>query len=125
MTRTALGVLVIAAVVTVLARRSSTPPERCRLAQTWYDGDVHFSQELELDAEGRGVWTTGGMDTDAPHQRTWFTWTRTGATFRAKFGPTTRTVGVHVSEHDGDCTLQFSGGFLGDDAQSVRYSTRR
>jgi hypothetical protein len=125
----ALGVAMLVSVVASRPTRDHTRAERCPLEQTWFQGDVHFSQQLELGHDGRGVWWTGGMDHDAPRLRAEFRWQSDGSTLTVVVGPARRTVGyrIEVWDHisDGLCFLRLDGDFLPDMPTATHYTNRR
>jgi hypothetical protein len=95
--------------------------EECPFEQTWFQGDMHFSQELTFEHEGTGVWSTGGMDSDAPHKRLAFRWRRDRETLTAEAGGESRTVRYEITRHNLHCFLRFAGRFLPDEGQKTSW----
>lgn len=81
----ALGVAVLVSVASPHHTRDQALAEGCPLEQTWFQGDIHFSQQVEFDHDGRGVWSTDGMADDAPHQRVEFRWQSDGSVLTVVF----------------------------------------
>jgi len=124
----AFGVAVLVSIVVPRHTRDQALAEGCPLAQTWFQGDIHFSQQVEFDHDGRGVWSTDGMADDAPHQRVEFRWASDGSVLIVVLGPARRTVSYRIEpwDHisDGLCFLQFADHFL-PDMQTATYYTNR
>ena len=99
--------------------------EECPFEQTWFQGDIHFSQELTFEHEGTGIWATGGMAGDAPHKRLAFRWRRDRETLTAESGGESRTVRYEITRHSSGCFLTFDARFLPDDGQSTHWSDSR
>ena len=121
-------VLIIGLVGLVLAARhhaSRAPAETCSFERTWYQGDVHFSQDLEFDASGDGQWSTSGMASDAPHQRLWFRWSRTNTELTTTFGIHRHSVGYKMTSHGGHCFVRFDKPYLPVEGQALHYSDSR
>jgi hypothetical protein len=124
---------VVAAVAAVVSLRADITTSRqteladvagCPFEQTWFTGDLHFWQELVFDRDGTGVWESGGMDSDASHDRVSFGWTRDRSTLTAVTDGERRTVGYEIRRYeDSDlCFLQLDGRFLPHEHQSTHWS---
>jgi hypothetical protein len=67
-------------VATIVSRPPRTNTNDCALEQTWYAGDVHFNERIELRADTSGTWQASGMDSDAPQRQKEFRWQRASET---------------------------------------------
>src|SRR5580704_8254882 len=88
----AVGVAVLVRIVASHRTRDHGEAEECPLEQTWFQGDMHYSQELVFSHDGKGVWTTGGMSDDAPHKRMNFRWQSNGSRLTVVSSGARRTV---------------------------------
>jgi hypothetical protein len=116
-----------AAAILMFARRTHRHPaaDECPFEQQWYQGDLHFWQELTFERGGHGLWETGGMASDAPHERIDFRWERDRETVTAEAGGERRTVRYEIRPRESGCYLWFEAPFLPDDGQSTHWSDRR
>ena len=126
--------LAIAAAVAIVASlradvATARRPDRadvagCPFDQKWFTGDLHFWQELTFDRDGIGVWESGGMASDASHDRVSFAWTRDGSSLTAVVDDETRTVGYEIRRYeDSDlCFLSLDGRFVPHEHQSTHWS---
>lgn len=97
----------------------------CRFEQTWYAGDVHFNERIELRADWTGTWIQGGMASDAPHDQKEFTWSRTASTLTVSYGDQQRTIEYRIERPRSTCYLKFGAHpFLSDDPGYLTFSNR-
>jgi hypothetical protein len=89
---TIIAVCALALNLVVSKRAPSMTNDPCKFEQTWSDGDQHYYEILELQADNTGRWFEGGMAGDAPHRHVDFRWRRTDKTFTAVFGSAEHTV---------------------------------
>jgi len=92
--------------------------DACRIEQTWYAGDVHYYEQIELRADSSGTWISSGAASDARRDRKQFTWERTATTFVVAYGiGEKRTVDYRLERRRDACYLTFrSHPFLDDDS---------
>ncbi|MEO6773093.1 MAG: hypothetical protein ABI467_08720 [Kofleriaceae bacterium] len=91
----------------VAERASPMTKEACTFEQTWYKGDQHYWETLELRRDMTGRWTEGGMGGDAPIGHIDFQWRRTDHTFTAVFGSAEHTVDYQL-ERRGENTCRLT-----------------
>ena len=119
----------IVAFVAVLTTGGSDDNERaveaCPFERTWFQGDLHFWQELTFEPAGTGVWSTGGMASDAPHKRIEFRWQRDRSTLTAESAGERRSARYEIEQRDWGCSLRFDQPFVADDQQSTHWSDVR
>lgn len=85
----------------------AAPVEDCPFEQTWYAGDVHFWETLEVGGDATGIWTQGGMDGDAGHDRRAFRWARSGSTLTVRDDRGREaTVGYQLDRDRTSCILR-------------------
>jgi hypothetical protein len=120
----------VAALASIAARRAHDlgKPEECPIAQTWFQGDVHYRQGLVFDHDGTGVWTTGGRSGDATRKRMSFRWQNHGSTLTVVADGARRTAEYRVESWShitkGLCFIQFDNQFLPDDQLATYYTNR-
>ena len=124
----ALGVAALASVVAAHRTHDHGEAEECPLEQRWFQGDIHYSQELVFDHDGKGVWTTGGMSDDAPHLRMNFRWQNNGSSLTVVSDGARRTVEYRIESWghitEGLCFIQFDDDFLPDTQVADQYTNR-
>lgn len=115
----AVGVILFGACLIVLAATSRAErTDECRFEQTWYAGDVHFNEQIELRADSTGTWIENGAANDARRDRKDFTWVRTATTLAVTYDrDRSRTVDYRIERRRNACYLSFRvHPFLDDDS---------
>src|ERR1700761_6161221 len=100
----AIAALTAIAVNLVVARRSPMTRESCRFEKTWYTGDQHYNEILELRGDMTGRWSEGGMG-GGPISHIDFRWSRTDSTFTATFDSAEHTVRYKLEQREIYCRL--------------------
>lgn len=113
------------ALFAVTAAAALTRGADCRLAQTWYAGDVHFNERIELRDDATGRWVSSGMDGDARHATLHFTWTTEGDELVVRSsGATTKRVQYACRPYRDWCYLTFDDSpFVDDHSGFTLFST--
>lgn len=90
----------------------------CRFEQTWYAGDVHYHERIELRADSTGTWIETGAASDARRDRKEFTWERTAITLEVTYDRgKKRSVEYQIERSRNACYLTFRlHPFLDDDS---------
>lgn len=113
------GVLLLCACligVGLMSRTDDADP--CRIEQTWYAGDVHYYEQIDLRADATGTWISSGAASDARRERKEFTWKRSSTTLSVAYDrDKKRTVDYRLERRRDACYLTFkSHPFLDDDS---------
>lgn len=110
--------LVGACLIGVASMSGPETTDACRFEQTWYAGDVHYSERIELRPDSTGTWIETGSASDARRDRKEFTWKRTATTFATDYDQDKeRTVDYRIERRRNACYLTFrSHPFLDDDS---------
>ena len=110
--------VVVGCLIGVASTRQPERTNACRFDQTWYAGDVHYSERIEVRSDSAGVWIETGAASDARRTRKEFTWERTDTTLAVVYdGDKKRTVDYRLERRRDACYLTFSvHPFLADDS---------
>lgn len=93
----------------VLAGKAEPVTEdSCLFEQTWYSGDQHYWDIVELRPDQTGRWTEGGMGGDGPYERVDFRWRRTDTTFTAIYGSADHATAYKLEPRDERCRLSLA-----------------
>ena len=125
---TATAILVVGACLIGVASMSGTAQDSaaCRFEQTWYAGDVHYNERIELRADATGTWLQNGMASEKPPVRKEFTWQRTASTLTVHEDDheddQRRTVEYRIEPRPASCWLRFTAHPFGDSDGFTHFS---
>lgn len=118
------GVLLVGACLIGVASMSGTEgTDACRFEQTWYAGDVHYNERIELRVDSTGTWLQNGMASEKPPVRKEFTWERTASTLTVSYDHKRRTVEYRIEPRPASCWLKFTAHPFGDNDGYTHFST--
>jgi hypothetical protein len=106
--------LIGACLIGVASMSGPETTDACRFEQTWYAGDVHYNERIELRVDSTGTWLQNGMASEKPPVRKEFTWARTASTFSVVYDDQERTVEYRIEPRRTSCWLKFKAHPFGD-----------
>ena len=122
------GLLLVGAGLIGAASMSGTETtDACRFEQTWYAGDVHYQERIEVRADATGTWVETGAASDARRDRKEFTWERTAAKLVVTYDRgKKRSVEYQIKRRREACYLTFKPHpFLDDDSGFHEFANHR